>query len=323
MSEPRVVEFADELVHPADPADWSWNESWFFSWIDLAGGPAGFFRIGLLPNQQRAMLWCFVNVDGRWLGVEEGRLNLDHVDTTEGAAYNKWNLRFGWKPDPPLAGARFTFAGDMLVRAGSGVGTYIPVEIDLACSATAGTFLGKEGTAAEDATYEDNRFEQPMVATGSIVVDGVSRPIAAGAQRDRAWGPRDWRQLFAMGDFQAPGRQLYFVGRTFPGLGMGFVRHDGEDARHLLITDGHVDFDDRGCTIDAAWLRLEGEGVEPIEVTMKAITPSVVFDLAHSCDPPERWLAWRTLVEAQVTGWADPCRGWFDTGRYGAEATLR
>jgi hypothetical protein len=30
MSEPRVVEFADELVHPADPADWSWNESWFF-----------------------------------------------------------------------------------------------------------------------------------------------------------------------------------------------------------------------------------------------------------------------------------------------------
>lgn len=32
---------ADEQVHPFDPAVWSWNESWYFSWIDLDGGPAG------------------------------------------------------------------------------------------------------------------------------------------------------------------------------------------------------------------------------------------------------------------------------------------
>ena len=25
----------DEQVHPFDPAVWSWNESWYFSWIDL------------------------------------------------------------------------------------------------------------------------------------------------------------------------------------------------------------------------------------------------------------------------------------------------
>ena len=37
----------DEQVHPFDPAVWSWNESWYFSWIDLDGGPAGFFRLGV------------------------------------------------------------------------------------------------------------------------------------------------------------------------------------------------------------------------------------------------------------------------------------
>jgi hypothetical protein len=50
----------DETFHQFDPHDWLWNESWFFSWIDLEGGPVGFFRIGVLPNQQRAMLWNFV-----------------------------------------------------------------------------------------------------------------------------------------------------------------------------------------------------------------------------------------------------------------------
>ena len=54
----------DEHVHPFDPAVWSWNESWYFSWIDLDGGPAGFFRLGLLPNQERAMIWCYVLHDG-------------------------------------------------------------------------------------------------------------------------------------------------------------------------------------------------------------------------------------------------------------------
>jgi hypothetical protein len=80
---PAVVE-ADETMHAVDPGDRSWNESWFFSWIDTAGGPSGFFRVGVLPNQDRAMLWMFVFVDGRWLGVEESRLALGDLDLDAG-----------------------------------------------------------------------------------------------------------------------------------------------------------------------------------------------------------------------------------------------
>ena len=35
---------------------------------------------------------------------------------------------------------------------------------------------------------------------------------------------------------------------------------------------------------------------------MRPIAPSVAFDMAHTCEEPERWLYWRTLVEARGVG---------------------
>jgi hypothetical protein len=176
---------------------------------------------------------------------------------------------------------------------------------------------------------------------GGIVVGGHRHEIAGGGQRDRSWGPREWRQrftlgdlqtpgrqlftlgdlqapgrqLFTLGDLQAPGRQLYFVGRTLPGLGMGFLS-EGDGVQHLMAVDGGIEFDDDARTVGSAWLRLEGEGTS-VEARMKPVAPSAVFDMAHTCKAPERWLYWRTLVEAELTGWDQPCRGWFETSRYG------
>ena len=88
---------ADEQVHPFDPAVWSWNESWYFSWIDLDGGPAGFFRLGLLPNQERALIWSYVFHDGTWFGTEETRLRYDDFDLADGMAYDRFGLDFAWR----------------------------------------------------------------------------------------------------------------------------------------------------------------------------------------------------------------------------------
>ena len=85
----------------------------------------------------------------------------------------------------------------------------------------------------------------------------------------------------------------------------------------MIVADGSIDFDDEGRTIREAWIRAEEPGSEPLEITMRPISPSVVFDMAHTCEVPERWLYWRTLVEAEVPGWGGPCRGWFETSRYG------
>ena len=326
---------ADEKMHPTDPDDWSWSESWFFSWIDLDGGPAGFARVGVLPNQRRAMLWSFVHVDGSWLGIEETRLAFDDLDLTDGVAYDKWGLRFAWQPDPPLAGARFTFERDCLVRSGPRAGAHLPLSIDLACRST-GDCVATSGGDDDERTspYEAMRLEQSLEAAGCVLVDGESHGVRAGAHRDRSWGPREWRQTFSLGDLQAPGRQLYFVGRTFPGLGMGFLRDEGEPLRHLVITDGEIDFDDAGRTIRSARLHFDGgDNADDLDVTFEPITPSVAFDMAHTCEVPEHWLYWRALVSARVSrsdeavrtkrSAAEPegavvvCRGWFETSRYG------
>jgi hypothetical protein len=43
----------------------------------------------------------------------------------------------------------------------------------------------------------------------------------------------------------------------------------------------------------------------------------ITLDIAQSGPEPEHWLYWRTLVEARVTGWDAPVRGWLEARRYG------
>jgi len=355
VSAPQPVVPEDEQVHPVDPDDWAWNESWYFSWIDLAGrapesgqdgrapesgtigrapesggsgGPAGFFRVGLLPNQRRGILWCFVHVDGEWLGLSESRLDGRFFDTAKGLTFDRWALRCGWLPGTPLEDGRFTFEGDLLVRSGPRAGDYVPVSVDLAYRATAAPVPTGTGHDDRVSPYAASRFEQMLSAEGTVTVGGVEHAVHAGAHRDRSWGPREWRHLFTLGDLQSADRQLYFVARTFPGVGMAFYRDgSGEPARaagsgqrgvhHLLVADGSIDFDDERRTFGEARLRLEGRDVEPFEVTMRPISPSVVFDMGNTVEPPERWLYYRTLVEAHADGWEGPCRGWFESSRYG------
>ncbi len=307
----------DEQFHDVDPALPSWNESWFFSFVDLDGGPAGFFRLGLLPNQDRAMVWSFVHVDGRWLGVEESRLAFGDFDLSDGAAYDKWDLQFAWHPDPPLRGARFTFSGTALERTGAESGAWVPISIDLTVQATSDAVRTGSGHDDGKTAYPYGRLEQSVVAEGTVVVDGEEHRIRAGAHRDRSWGPREWRVAFTLGDLQAQDRQLYFVGQQFPGLGGGFVREGDRPVEHLVVADGSaIEYDDEGHTLTSGHLVMEG-GDTRVEVDLTPVAPSVTFDMAHTCEPPEHWLYYRTLVEARVSGWDGTCRGWFESSRYG------
>ena len=129
LGEPMVGP-ADEQVHRSDPDVWSWNESWFFSWIDLDGGPVGFFRLGLLPNQGRAMVWCYVHRDGEWIGVDETRLRYEDFDLTDGFAYDQWGLQLAWRPG--ALAATFSFAGVVRTITGPDAGAFVPLSVDLA-----------------------------------------------------------------------------------------------------------------------------------------------------------------------------------------------
>jgi hypothetical protein len=305
----------DEQVHPADPSVWSWNESWYFSWIDLDGGPAGFFRLGLLPNQQRAMTWSYVFDGGAWYGTEETRLRFDDFVLTDGVAYDRFGLRFGWHPGDLVA----TFRYDGIVRAvtGPGAGGFVPVTIDLTATPTTERFGTGTGGDLGTEAYPASRFEQSMRVTGTVTVDGVTRRVRAAGHRDRSWGPRNWRVAFTLGDLQSEDAQLYFVGAPQLGeRGGGYLR-DAAGVRRLRCVGGTVDYDDAARTMAPARLRFATDDGEELDVELVPASPSVAFDMAHTCEVPEHWLYWRILVDARVEGWSGTARGWVEANRHG------
>lgn len=309
---------AVERMHEVDPADWSWNESWMFSFIDLNGGPAGIFRVGITPNQQRAMLWMFVHADGGWYVAEESRLPLGGFDITECVSYDQWALGFSWLPETPLGGGRFTFSGYALARSGNQAGARLPLTIDLHYLDVAdvhGTGIGEIDEART--AYPHGRFEQSLEANGTVTIGDKTYQVQAGAHRDKSWGPREWRQEFSMGDLQGPGRQLYFVGRSFPEMAVGYLRQGTREPQVMTVVDGSIDFDDGNRTIHEAHMVFEKSDGDRIDVRMKPVTPSIIFDIAHTVDVPESWLYYRNLVTATVSIWDEPVRGWFESSRYG------
>lgn len=308
---------ADERMHRFDPSDWSWNESWYFSWIDPAGGPAGFLRLGVLPNQRRAILWCYVHRNGAWLGTEETRLALDDFDLAAGVAYDKWALRFAWQADPPLRGGRLRFAGVLRVLTGPDAGSLAPISFDLEVTATTDCFGTGTGDDRGRGEFAASRFEQSLAVDGIFTEGGRTIGIRSAAHRDRSWGPRNWRQAFALGDVQSSAGQLYFVGGPqLGGAGIGYLR-DASGLRTLRCVDGAVGYDDAQRTIAQSRLGFAASDGSRLDVVLSPIAPSVSFDMAHTCREPEHWPYWRTLVEARVSGWKEPARGWFEANRYG------
>ncbi|WP_020105928.1 hypothetical protein [Nocardia sp. 348MFTsu5.1] len=308
---------ADENVHPADPGEWSWSESWFLSFVDLDDGPAGTFRVGITPNQNRAMLWFFVAIDGAWYTFEESRLNYSDFDLSADVSYDKWGLRFASHSHDPFDTGSFTFSGVALVRSGPKAGARVPMSVELDYVSAApmhGTGIGSD----EDLTkYGTGRFEQSLTATGTVTVGGEVHQIRAGAHRDKSWGPREWTKNFAMGDLQGEGRQLYFVGDQWPGRAMGYVREGSDNLDFLQVVDAHIEFADETRSIKSADLSFKKPDGTLLSAALIPVTDSINFDIAHAAEPPEHWLYWRTLVQGNVSGWDEPVRGWFEASRFG------
>ncbi len=238
---------ADEQVHPFDPAVWSWNESWYFSWIDLDGGPAGFFRLGLLPNQERALIWSYVFHDGTWFGTEETRLRYDDLDLADGMAYDRFGLDFAWRADRAggTAGepAAFTYHGIVREVTGPGAGGFVPVAVDLTATPTTEVYGTGTGNDLGSEQYPASRFEQSMAVAGTVRIGDETHSVRAAGHRDRSWGPRNWRVTFTLGDLQSESAQLYFVGAPqLAERGGGYLR-DASGVRPVRCIDGTVDYD--------------------------------------------------------------------------------
>jgi hypothetical protein len=96
----------------------------------------------------------------------------------------------------------------------------------------------------------------------------------------------------------------------------GYLREQTRELQPLTCTDATIAFDDERRTVLEASVTFATPTGDALKVQMTRLSPSIVVDIGHTCQVPERWLYWRTLVHANVEGWDAPVRGWFETSRY-------
>jgi hypothetical protein len=193
----------------------------------------------------------------------------------------------------------------------------VPIALDLRATPTTEVFGTGTGNDLGSEAYPASRFEQSMAVTGTVRIGDETRSVRAAGHRDRSWGPRNWRVTFTLGDLQSEDAQLYFVGAPqLAERGGGYLR-DASGVRPLRCTAGTIDYDDVARTIAPVTLRFETAHGDGLDVELVPASPSISFDMAHTCEAPEHWLYWRILVDASVSGWTGSTRGWVEANRYG------
>ena len=213
---------ADEGAHPpgAEPL---WSESWYADFVDEGQAVGGWFRLGLIPNENRGWvngLLCGPGIPTIAVNDFEAALpdNADVVSTdaielthTATEPLQTYHVRLrgrGQAYDDPSA----------LLR-GEG-GRAVELSMDLTWT-TAGTPYQYRLTP---------RYEIPCTVSGTVVADGRTFELAsAPGQRDHSWGVRDWWSMEWVWSalHLQDGTHLHGVDLRIPGappMGVGYIQ---------------------------------------------------------------------------------------------------
>jgi ecdysteroid kinase len=163
-----------------------WSESWYADFADEQQGVGGWFRLGLIPNQNTAWvnaLLCGPNIPTIALNdfeaafpddfrvVRTDAIELTHTATEPLRTYHVSVRGRGQAYDDPSA----------LLR--DEPGRFVDLSMDLTWT-TVGTPYQYRLTP---------RYEIPCTVTGTVVADGRTIDLhEVPGQRDHSWGVRDW-----------------------------------------------------------------------------------------------------------------------------------
>jgi Ecdysteroid kinase-like family len=247
----------DELAHtPADEPLWS--ESWYSDFADAAQGLGGWFRLGLIANEQTAWvqaLLCGPDLPTVAIAVEVPLPSdpwLVHAD----------GLELGHAASTPLQSYRVDLRGQgqsypdpsALLRGEPGT----PVEL------TMNLVWATDGTPYK---YRiTTRYEIPCTVSGTVTIDGKSyRFDSVPGQRDHSWGVRDWWGMdwvwsaLHLND----GTHVHGVNLRIPGVGgfsVGYVQDSTGSVVELTAVNSREAFSPNGLPIDAT-LTLDPAGL--------------------------------------------------------------
>jgi hypothetical protein len=300
--EPLRPSEEDELAHTAT-AEPLWSESWYADFVDAAQGFGGWFRIGLIANQQTA--WVHALLCGPDLPT------VAVVDVEVPLPADPWVLRteafeVGHSASAPLQTYRVDLQGQgqaypdpsALLRGEPGT----PVEVTLNLAwATDGTPYKYRLTT---------RYEIPCTVSGTVTVNGTSyRLDSVPGQRDHSWGVRDWWSMDWMWSalHLDDGTHLHGVNIRIPGVpafSVGYVQDRDGKVTELDAVNSREAFGANGLPLDAT-VRLDpGEITGNVDVRAHAAVRLTASD-GRVSEFPRAWVSINTADGRTGVGWME------------------
>ncbi|MBV8785891.1 MAG: phosphotransferase [Mycobacterium sp.] len=290
----------DELAHAAT-AEPLWSESWYADFVDAAQGLGGWFRIGLVANQQTA--WVHALLCGPDMPTVA-------VDAQIPLPTDPWTLQhdsfeIGHSASAPLQ----TYRVDVRARAQSypdpaallrgEPGTPVEMTMNLAW-ATDGTPYKYRLTT---------RYEIPCTVSGTVTVnDTTYRVDSVRGQRDHSWGVRDWWSMDWIWSalHLDDGTHLHGVNIRIPGapaFSIGYLQ-DADGLTELHTVHSRESFDVNGLPLNATVAYQPGEVAAEIEVRGQAPVRLVAAD-GRVSQFPRVWATVRTADGRGGVGWVE------------------
>lgn len=292
----------DEGAHPpgAEPL---WSESWYADFVDESQGIGGWFRLGVMPNENRAWVNALVCGPGIptvavndfevAIPADAGAIRTDAFELTHGAVdpLQTYDVRLrgsGQAYDDPSA----------LLRGESGR----PVDLAMDLRWT---------TVGIPYQYRlTPRYEIPCTVSGTVTFDGTTIEVdAVAGQRDHSWGVRDWWSMDWVWSalHLHDGTHLHGVDLRIPGappMGVGYVQPpDGALVELQNVTAREV-FGDNDLPVSTEL------SLEPTDVTATVEIQGHAPVLLTSADGrvsrfPRAWATVTTADGRTGVGWLE------------------
>ena len=291
----------DELAH-APTAEPLWSESWYADFADVAQGLGGWFRLGLIANEQTA--WVHALLCGPDMPTVA-------LDAQVPLPADPWELRtdsfeLGHSATVPLQ----TYRVDVRARA-------------QAYPDPSALLRGEPGApvemtmnlvwATDGAPYKyrlTTRYEIPCTVSGTVTVgDACYRLESVPGQRDHSWGVRDWWSMdwiwsaLHLGD----GTQLHGVNIRIPGapaFSIGYCQDAEGTVTELQTVESRESFGANGLPLGAALTLNPGEITADVEVRGHAPVRLTAAD-GRVSQFPRAWGTVRTADGRGGVGWVE------------------
>ena len=300
--EPLRPSAVDEDAHEPGTQP-MWSESWYADFVDEAHGVGGWFRLGMIPNENRAWVNALLCGPGiPTLAVNDFEVALPDdacavgtaaIELTHGATepLQTYHVR--------LRGAAQAYDDpSALLREESGR----PVELSMDLTwTTAGTPYQYRLTP---------RYEIPCTVSGTVVADGRVLDLASvPGQRDHSWGVRDWWSMDWVWSalHLADGTHLHGVDLRIPGappIGVGYIQSPGGPLVELQSVSAHEEFGDNDLPVATELALAPGDVTATVEIRGHAPVLLTATDgrVSHF---PRAWATVTTADGRAGVGWLE------------------